>query len=56
MVNLSYNIKLSSKADPNSTFVSNIGRVIVKKLAMNFDGNVILEVDDFEIFTCYQDL
>ena len=28
----------------------------MKKLEIKFDGNVILEVDDFDIFTCYQDL
>ena len=32
--NLSFNIELSSKADPNRTLVSNIGRAIVKKLAI----------------------
>ena len=56
MVNLSFNIELSSKADPNRTLVSNIGRVIVKKLAIKLDRNVILEVNDFDIFTCYRDL
>ena len=50
MANLSFNIELSSKADSNRTLVSNIGRVIVKKLAIKFDGNIILEVDDFDIF------
>ena len=28
--NLSFNIELSSTADPNSTLVSNIGRAIIK--------------------------
>ena len=51
-VNLSFNIELSSKTDPKRTLVSNIGRVIVKKLSINFDGNVILEVDEFDIFAC----
>ena len=36
--------------------VSNIGRTIVKKLAVKFEGNEILSVDDFDIFACYQDL
>ena len=48
MASLSFKIELSSKADPNRTLVSNIGRVIVKKLAIKFDGNIILEVDDFQ--------
>ena len=42
--------------DLNRTLVSNIGGAIVKKLAIKFDGNVILEVDDFDIFACYRDL
>ena len=36
--------------------MSNIGRAIVKKLAVKFEGNEILSVDDFDIFACYPDL
>ena len=36
--------------------MSNIGRVIVKKLAVNFERNEILSIDDFDMFACYQDL
>ena len=54
--NLSFNIELTSTADPNRTLVSNIGRAIVKKLAVKFEGNEILSVDDFDIFACYRDL
>ena len=54
--NLSFNIELSSTADANRTLVSNIGRAIVKKLAIKFEGNEIMSVDDYDIFTCYQDL
>ena len=56
MANLSFNIELSSTADPNRTLVSNIGRAVVKKLAVKFEGNEILSTDDFDIFTCYRDL
>ena len=49
-VNLLFNIELSSTADPKRTLVSNIGRAIVKKLAVKFEGNEILSVDDFDIF------
>ena len=55
-VNLSFNIELSSTVDTNRTLVSNIGRAIVKKLAVKFEGNEILSVDDFDIFACYRDL
>ena len=51
--NLSFNIELSSKADKNRKLVSNIGRVIVKKLAVKFEGNETLGVDDFDMFVCY---
>ena len=36
-VNLSFNIELSSMADPKRALVSNVGRAIVKKLAVKFD-------------------
>ena len=54
--NLSFNIELSSTIDANRTLVSNIGRAIVKKLAVKFEGNEIMSVDDYDIFACYQDL
>ena len=55
-VNLSFNIELSSTADLNRTLVSNIGRAIMKKLAVKFEGNEILSIDDYDIFACYRDL
>ena len=36
--------------------MSNIGRAIIKKLAVKFEGNEILSVDDFGIIACYRDL
>ena len=56
MANLSFNIELTSTVDTNRTLVSNIGRAIIKKLAVKFEGNEILSVDDFDIFACYRDL
>ena len=56
MANLSFNIELTSTADLNRTLVSNIGRAIVKKLAVKFEGNEIMSVDDYDIFACYRDL
>ena len=56
MVDLSFNIKLTSTADPKRMLVSNIGRAIIKKLAVKFEGNEIISVDDFDIFACYRDL
>ena len=52
-VNLSFNIELSSTTDPNRTLVSNIGSAIIKKLAVKFEGNDILSIDDFDVFACY---
>ena len=37
--NFSFNITLDSTADKNRALVSNIGRAIVKKLAVKFEGN-----------------
>ena len=53
MANLSFNIELSSTVDANGTLVSNIGRAIIKKLAVKFEGNEILSIYDFDIFACY---
>ena len=36
--------------------MSNIGRAIVKKLAVKFEGNEIMSVNDYDIFACYQGL
>ena len=51
-MNLSFNIELTSTADLNRTLV----RAIVKKLAVKFEGNEIMSIDDYDIFTCYRDL
>ena len=56
MANLSFDIELSSTVDTNRTLVSNIGRAIVKKLAVKLEGNEIMSIDDFDVFACYQDL
>ena len=56
MANLSFNIELTSAIDANRTLVSNIGRAIVKKLAVKFEGNEIMSLDDFDVLTCYRDL
>ena len=56
MMNLNFNIELTSTIDANRTLVSNIGRAIIKKLAVKFEGNEIMSVDDYDLFACYQDL
>ena len=56
MVNLSFNIELTSTVDANRTLVSNIDRAIIKKLAVKFEGNEIMSADDFDVFACYRDL
>ena len=53
---LSFNIELTSTSDPNRTLVSNIGRAIVEKLAIKFERNEIMSVDDFNVLACYRDL
>ena len=54
--NLSFNIELTSAVDANRTLVSNIGRAIIKKLAVKFEGNEIMSVDDYDVLACYRDL
>ena len=54
--NLSFNIELTSAIDANRTLVSNIGRAIIKKLAVKFEGNEIMSVDDSDVLACYRDL
>ena len=54
--NLSFNVELTSAVDANRTLVSNIGRAIIKKLAVKFEGNEIMSVDDFDVLACYRDL
>ena len=51
--NLSFNIELTSTVDANRTLVSNIGRAIIKKLAVKFEGTEIMSIDDFDVFACY---
>ena len=36
--------------------MSNIGTAIVEKLAVKFEGNEIMSVDNFNVFACYRDL
>ena len=56
MTNLFVNIESSSMADIKGKGVSNIGRVIVKKLLVEFKGNEVLGVDNFDVLACYRDL
>ena len=56
IANLSFDIELESKVDTKRTLVSKIGRAFVKKLAVKFEGNEILSINDFDIFARYRDL
>ena len=56
MANLSFNVELTSAIDANRTLVSNIGKAILKKLAVKFEGNEIMSIDNFDVFACYRDL
>ena len=48
-----FNIKLNSVNDKHRMLVTNVGRAIVKKLAVKLEGNEILSIDDFDVFACY---
>ena len=54
--NLRFNIELTSPVDTNRTLVSNISRAIIKKLAVKFEGNEIMSIDDLDVLACYRDL
>ena len=54
--NITFNIELTSTVDANRTLVSNICRAIIKKLAVKFEGNEIMSVDDFDVLACYREL
>ena len=56
MANLTFNIELTSAIDTNRTLVNNIGRAIIKNLAVKFEGNEIMSMDDFDMLACYRDL
>ena len=51
-----FNIELTSAVYANRALMSNIGRAIIKKLAVKFEGNEIMGVDDFNVLACYRDL
>ena len=53
---LSFNIKLDATDDKNRTLVSNVSRAIVKELAVKFERNEILSIEDFDLFACYRDM
>ena len=55
-MNFSFNLELTSTADPNRTLVNNIGRAIIKKLAVKIEGTEILSIDNYDVFACYPDL
>ena len=52
-MNISFNIELTSTIDANRTFESNIGRAIIEKLVVKFEGNEIMSIDDFNVFACF---
>ena len=56
---LSFKIDLTSEganADANRTIVNNLGRAIVSNITVKLEGQIIYELDDADIFLCYQDL
>ena len=52
---LCFKIELSLDADSKRALVGKMDRVIVKKLAVKFDGIVIFDLNDFHMFACYRD-
>ena len=56
MAKLRSTVELTSAVVENRTLVSNIGRAIIKKLAVKFEGNEIMSADNFDMLECYRDL
>ena len=55
IVFVSFTMTLNSTG-ANRTIVQNIGRAIVKKLAIKISGNAVLSIDDADIYYSYYDL
>ena len=51
---LSFNISPAG-TDANRTLVKNLGKNIIKKLIVKFEGNEIISVDDYDILYSYHD-
>ena len=51
---LAFNISLSG-TDTNSTSAGNLGRNIIRKLAVKLEGNAIISTDDYDILYSYYD-
>ena len=51
---LTFNTSLSG-TDANKTLVKNLGRNIVRKLVLKFEGNKIISTNDYDIFYSYYD-
>ena len=51
---LTFNISLSG-TDTNRTLVRNLGRNIIRKLAVKLEGNEIISTDDYDILYSYYD-
>ena len=51
---LTFNISLAG-TDVNRTLVGNLGRNIIRKLLVKFEGNKIISIDDYDILYSYYD-
>lgn len=52
---LAFTTSLTS-SDKNRTVVQNLGRAMVKKTSIRFNGNEVLSLDDSDVFGCYGDI
>ena len=55
-VNLSFDITLASDVDKKRTLVNNISRSIIKNMSKKFEGNDVMAIDDYDIYSCYKDM
>ena len=51
---LTFNFSLAG-TDPNRTLVGNLGRNIIRKLVVKFEGNEIISIDDYDVLYSFYD-
>ncbi|MFN0318601.1 MAG: hypothetical protein ACKVQA_26545 [Burkholderiales bacterium] len=54
-VYLSFDIELNSRVDTKRTLVNNICIALIKRLAVKFEGNEIICIEDYDVFACFKD-
>lgn len=54
-IRLTFTISLTS-TDKNRTVVQNLGRAIIKDIRVRINGNEVMSIGNYDVFSCYSDL